>query len=67
MRIQELNMDNIEDIKKLMIAIFSREPWNDKWTDDQLYRYISELIGNKIPYLSAFIKMRFSWEWLWEK
>ena len=47
MRIQELNMDNIEDIKKLMIAIFSREPWNDKWTDDQLYRYISELIGNK--------------------
>ncbi len=47
MNIQELNMENIEEIKRLMVAIFSGEPWNDSWTDGQLHAYISQLIGNQ--------------------
>ena len=30
-----------------MLDIFSVDPWNDAWTDEQLHTYISELIGNK--------------------
>ena len=47
MDIREINLDHIAAIKKLMIDIFSKEPWNDTWTDDQLHLYVSELIENK--------------------
>lgn len=47
MDIRELSIDNIENIKKLMLDIFSGEPWNDVWTDKQLHTYVSELTGNK--------------------
>ena len=47
MDIRELSIDNIENIKKLMLDIFSGEPWNDVWTDKQLHAYVSELTGNK--------------------
>lgn len=47
MNIQQLDIRNIEAIKKLMLDIFSVDPWNDAWTDEQLHTYISELIGNK--------------------
>ncbi len=30
-----------------MVDIFSEEPWNDIWTDEQLHLYVSELIDNK--------------------
>ena len=30
-----------------MVDIFSKEPWNDTWTDEQLHLYVSELIENK--------------------
>lgn len=48
MDIREINIDHIDAIKKLMLDIFSKEPWNDTWTDDQLHLYVSELIENKI-------------------
>ena len=47
MDIRELNSGDIEKIKKLMLDIFSGEPWNDVWTDKQLHAYVSELIENK--------------------
>ena len=47
MDIREININYIDAIKKLMVDIFSKEPWNDTWTDDQLHLYVSELIENK--------------------
>ncbi len=47
MEIRELTICNIESIKKLMLAIFSKEPWNDTWTEEQLHLYIRELIDNR--------------------
>lgn len=46
MNIQELSMEHIEDIKKLMLDVFSGNPWNDRWTDERLHAYIFELIGS---------------------
>ncbi len=37
MHIKELNVNDIEIIKDLMPGIFSKEPWNDEWTDEQLH------------------------------
>lgn len=47
MDIRELNIYHNNAIKKLMVNIFSKEPWNDIWTHEQLHLYISELIENK--------------------
>ncbi len=47
MDIRELNLDHIDAIKRLMIDIFSKEPWNDTWTDEQLHLYVYEMIENK--------------------
>ena len=47
MEIRELNMSDIESVKRLMIDIFSVEPWTDVWTDDKLHTYIRELMGNE--------------------
>ena len=43
--IRELKMEDTEEIKKMVLAIFSEEPWNDVWTDEQLHLYVLELIG----------------------
>lgn len=32
---------------KLLLDIFSGEPWNDDWTDGQIDAYVEELMGNK--------------------
>lgn len=47
MEIRELNINHIDDIKNVILNIFSKDPWNDKWTEEQLHLYISELISNK--------------------
>lgn len=47
MDIRELTIANIEAIKTLMLDIFSKAPWEDRWTNEQLHAYVSELIGNK--------------------
>ena len=47
MDIRELSIAHIDAIKKLMLDIFSKEPWNDVWTDEQLQLYVSELSDNK--------------------
>ena len=51
MELRELSIKNIEEIKKLILEIFSGEPWNDTWTDEQLQLYVLELIGNSNPLL----------------
>lgn len=57
MDIREININYIDAIKKLMIDIFSKEPWNDTWTDAQLHLYVSELIENKILCHLVYLKM----------
>jgi aminoglycoside 6'-N-acetyltransferase I len=45
--LRKLNVDNIETIKEFFFDIFTKEPWNDDWSDkNQLHAYIMDLIGN---------------------
>ncbi len=44
--VKSLNLTHIEEIKRLMLDIFSGEPWNDHWSGDQLHAYITQLTGN---------------------
>ena len=45
--LKEININNIEEIKSLFAEIFTKEPWNDDWSDlTQLHEYIMDLIGN---------------------
>jgi aminoglycoside 6'-N-acetyltransferase I len=45
--LRKLNVDNISEIKEFFFEVFSKEPWNDDWSDDnQLQAYIMDLIGN---------------------
>jgi len=46
--IKELTIEEIDIIKSFFKDIFTREPWNDDWSDDeQLYQYITDIIGNR--------------------
>lgn len=48
MEIRKLSTDNIEEIKFIIKETFSKEPWNDDWSDEQQFRsYILDLIDNK--------------------
>lgn len=48
MKIEILESDSFEDIKKLFREIFMNEPWNDDWSDDnQLTEYILDLTANR--------------------
>jgi len=47
LKVEELNVSYIEQIKAVILETFSREPWNDDWSDkDQFHAYILDLIGN---------------------
>lgn len=46
--IKELTIEEIDIIKSFFKDIFTREPWNDDWSDDeQLHQYITDIIGNR--------------------
>ena len=47
MELKKLDIQDTDAIKKLIVDIFSREPWNDIWEDAQLQLYVLEIIGNK--------------------
>lgn len=47
MEIATLGLKHTEDIKQLLLRIFSGEPWNDSWDERQLELYVLELIANK--------------------
>ena len=51
MELHELSAKNTSDIKRLLLEIFSGEPWNDVWADTQLELYVLELLGNSNPLL----------------
>lgn len=45
--LKQLSISDIEQIKAFFADVFTREPWNDDWSDkNQLHLYISNLIGN---------------------
>ncbi len=47
MKISKLSLDDKEMIKELFVSVFTKEPWNDDWSDEtQLDNYIVDLIGN---------------------
>lgn len=45
--LRNLNVESIEEIKEFFFHIFTKEPWNDDWSDkNQLHAYILDLIDN---------------------
>ncbi|MBP1560569.1 MAG: GNAT family N-acetyltransferase [Oscillospiraceae bacterium] len=43
---KKLDESAISIIKELFVSVFSNEPWNDDWSDEnQLHLYIQDLIG----------------------
>ena len=48
MELREFGIKDINEIKQLFYDIFTNEPWNDDWSDEQqLHEYITDLIGNR--------------------
>lgn len=46
--LRELNIKDIDMIKNFFRAVFTQEPWNDDWSDEeQLHAYIMDLAGNR--------------------
>lgn len=46
--LREFCMDEIENVKAFYRAVFTGEPWNDDWSDDnQLHQYILDMMGNR--------------------
>ena len=45
--LKEMDISHIGEIKRFFTGVFTREPWNDHWSDEkQLHGYILDLIGN---------------------
>ena len=43
---KQLDESAISIIKELFVSVFSNEPWNDDWSDEnQLHLYIQDLVG----------------------
>ena len=46
MHLKRLDIDDKEIIKDVFVSVFTKEPWNDDWSDgEQLDMYITDLIG----------------------
>ena len=44
--LKRLNINDKEAIKEVFVSVFTKEPWNDDWSDkEQLDLYITDLIG----------------------
>ena len=44
--LKQLDISNIERIKNFFADVFTNEPWNDDWSnEEQLHYYIMDLIG----------------------
>ena len=44
--LKRLSLDDKEKIKEVFVSVFTKEPWNDDWSDkEQLDLYITDLIG----------------------
>lgn len=50
---KRIGMNEVEAIKELFISVFTIEPWNDDWSNqEQLDLYLSDLVGqsNSLTY-----------------
>ena len=44
--LKRLNINDKEAIEEVFVSVFTKEPWNDDWSDkEQLDLYITDLIG----------------------
>ena len=44
--LKRLSFDDKDIIKEVFVSVFTKEPWNDDWSDkEQLDMYITDLIG----------------------
>ena len=53
--LKRLTINDKEIIKDLFVSVFTKEPWNDDWSDtDQLNAYIEDLAGkcNSLRYIT---------------
>ena len=51
--LKRIGMNEIEAIKELFVGVFTIEPWNDDWSNqEQLNLYLSDLVGqsNSLTY-----------------
>lgn len=47
MKLVKLNRSNKNEVKSFFKEVFTKEPWNDDWSNgEQLDNYIIDLIGN---------------------
>ncbi|HEL1973128.1 GNAT family N-acetyltransferase [Streptococcus suis] len=47
MKLKELCFSDMEMVKELFLSVFSQEPWNDDWSDEeQLDCYLGDLLGH---------------------
>ncbi|HFI0695617.1 TPA: GNAT family N-acetyltransferase [Streptococcus suis] len=47
MELKELYSSDMEMVKQLFLSVFSHEPWNDDWSDEeQLNRYLGDLLSH---------------------
>ena len=47
--LKRMSVNDKEGIKELFADVFTKEPWNDDWSDkDQLDLYITDLTGQSI-------------------
>lgn len=47
MELVKLDISNKKEVKNLFKEVFTKEPWNDDWSDEeQLENYITDLMGN---------------------
>lgn len=47
MNARQLNINDIDAVKIVFLNTFSKTPWNDTWTCQQLHEYISEIMENR--------------------
>lgn len=48
MEVREICLANVKEISQLFNEIFSREPWNDEWNEEDLSIYMHDLVGNRL-------------------
>ncbi|HFI0457111.1 TPA: GNAT family N-acetyltransferase [Streptococcus suis] len=47
MELKELTLADMDMVKQLFLSVFSQEPWNDDWSDEeQLDRYLGDLLSH---------------------
>ena len=48
MEVREICLAHVKEISQLFNEIFSREPWNDEWNEEDLSIYMHDLVGNRL-------------------